>query len=152
MAGLRAGRELRLVLAVVLGALVVGGGLLLDARLTAAIDERVRVGAETTGRVVRVERFQITRSFAATRVTVDYTFDGVRHRERFSSELNKRQFEIGEVLSVRVDPADPTKAATPDGYATEDLLLQGPTVLEGSGLVVILISLALIRTGPTRAQ
>jgi len=141
-----------LVLAVVLGALVVGGGLLLDARLTAAIDERVRVGAETTGRVVRVERFQITRSFAATRVTVDYTFDGVRHRERFSSELNKRQFEIGEVLSVRVDPADPTKAATPDGYATEDLLLQGPTVLEGSGLVVILISLALIRTGPTRAQ
>ena len=141
-----------MVLAVVLGALVVGGGLLLDARLTAAIDERVRVGAETTGRVVRVERFQITRSFAATRVTVDYTFDGVRHRERFSSELNKRQFEIGEVLSVRVDPADPTKAATPDGYATEDLLLQGPTVLEGSGLVVILISLALIRTGPTRAQ
>uniref|UniRef100_UPI002F909137 DUF3592 domain-containing protein n=1 Tax=Micromonospora narathiwatensis TaxID=299146 RepID=UPI002F909137 len=141
-----------MVLAVVVGTLLVGGGLLLDARLRAAIDERVRVGAETTGRVVHVERFQISRSFAATRVTVDYTFDGVRHRERFSNELNKRRFEIGEVLSVRVDPVDPTRAATPDGYATEDLLLQAPTVLEGSGLIAILISLALIRTGPTRAQ
>ncbi|MFJ8577398.1 DUF3592 domain-containing protein [Micromonospora sp. NPDC093277] len=142
---------MRLVLAVVVGTLMIGGGLLLDARLTEAIDKRVRVGAETTGRVVHVERLQISGSFAATRVTVEYVIDGVRHRERFSSELNKRRFEVGEVLSVRVDPADPTRAAIPDGYATEDLLLQAPTVLEGFGLVVIMISLALIRSGPARA-
>ena len=72
-------RELRLVLAVVLGTLLVGGGILLDARLTAVIDERVRVGADTTGRVVHVERLKISRSFAATRLTVVYAFDEVRH-------------------------------------------------------------------------
>ncbi|MEU4476746.1 DUF3592 domain-containing protein [Micromonospora sp. NPDC023966] len=143
-------RELGLVLAVVLGTLLIGGGILLDARLTAAIDERVRVGAETTGRVVHVERFKISRSFAATRLTVDYTFDGVRHRERFSSELDESEFHVGDVLAVRVDRADPTRAATPDGYATEDLLLQAPTLLEGLGIVVIMISLALLRRGPRR--
>ncbi|WP_259275638.1 hypothetical protein [Micromonospora chalcea] len=48
--------------------------MLLTARLNEAIDERVRVGAETTGRVVHVERFKISRSFAPTRLTVDYAF------------------------------------------------------------------------------
>lgn len=141
-------RELKLVLAVVLGTLVVGGGMLLDARLTATIDERVLAGAETTGRVVHVERFKISRSFAATRLTVDYTFNGVRHRERFSSELDESEFHVGDVLDVRVDRTAPTRAATPDGYATEDLLLQAPTVLAGLGIGVIMISLALLRIDP----
>ncbi|MFG2056638.1 hypothetical protein ACGFI9_21700 [Micromonospora sp. NPDC048930] len=78
---------------------------------------------------------------------MDYTFDGVRHRQRFSSELDESEFHVGDVLAVRVDPKDPTRAATPDGYATEDLLLQVPTVLEGLGIVVIMISLALFRSG-----
>ena len=64
-------RELKLVLVVVLGTLLIGGGMLLTVRLNEAIDERVRVGAETTGRVVHVERFKISRSFAAMRLTVD---------------------------------------------------------------------------------
>ncbi|MFI7071451.1 hypothetical protein O7600_24110 [Micromonospora sp. WMMA1998] len=143
-------REVKLVLWVVLGTLLVGAGILLTVRLREAIDERVRVGAETTGEVVHIERFRITRSFSANRLTVDYTFDGVRHRERFSSELDESEFRVGELLDVRVDRTDPTRAATPDGYATEDLLLQVPTLLEGLGIVVILISLALIRTGPRR--
>ncbi|MEU4591427.1 DUF3592 domain-containing protein [Micromonospora aurantiaca (nom. illeg.)] len=143
-------RELKLVLAVVLGTLLIGGGMLLTVRLNEAIDERVRVGAETTGEVVHVERFRITRSFSATRLTVDYTFDGVRYRERFSSELDESEFRVGELLDIRVDRTDPTRAATPDGYATEDLLLQAPTVLAGLGLVMIVISLALFRTGPRR--
>ncbi|MDG4802743.1 DUF3592 domain-containing protein [Micromonospora sp. WMMD980] len=143
-------REVKLVLWVALGTLLVAGGMLLTVRLNQAIDERVRVGAETTGHVVHVDRFRISRSFAATRLTVDYTFDGVRHRERFSSELDESEFRVGEVLDVRVDRTDPTRAATPDGYATEDLLLQAPTVLASLGLAVIVISLALIRTGPRR--
>ncbi|MFD6607473.1 DUF3592 domain-containing protein [Micromonospora chalcea] len=145
-------RELRLVLAVVLGTLVVGGGMLLHVRLTTAIDERVLAGAETTGQVVHVQRFTITRSFAATRLTVDYTFDGVQHRKRFSSELDESEFHVGDVLDVRVDRTDPTRAATPDGYATEDLLLQAPTVLAGLGLGVIMISLALLRRDPHRTN
>lgn len=120
-------------------------------RLNEAIDERVRVGAETTGRVVHVERFKISRSFAAMRLTVDYTFEGVRYRERFSSELDESGFRVGELLDVRVDRTDPTRAATPDGYATEDLLLQVPTILEVLGALMIVISLALIRTGPRRS-
>ncbi|MEU7573709.1 DUF3592 domain-containing protein [Micromonospora sp. NPDC049240] len=143
-------RELRLVLAVVLGTLLVGAGILLTVRLREAIDERVRVGAETTGEVVHVERFRITRSFSANRLTVDYTFDGVRYRERFSSELDESKFRVGESLDVRVDRTDPTRAATPDGYATEDLLLQVPTLLEVLGALMIVIPLALIRTGPRR--
>ncbi|MEV6519494.1 DUF3592 domain-containing protein [Micromonospora chalcea] len=141
-------RELRLVLAVVLGTLVVGGGMLLHVRLTTAIDERVLAGAETTGQVVHVERFKISRSFAATRLTVDYTFDGVRHRERFSSALDESEFHVGDVLDVRVDRTDPTRAATPDGYATEDLLLQAPTLLAGLGIGMIMVSLALLRIDP----
>lgn len=66
-------------MAVFLGTLLIGGGLVLSARLGAAIDDRVRTGAGTTGRVVHVERFKVSRSFAATRLTVDYTFGGVRH-------------------------------------------------------------------------
>ncbi|MBQ1044609.1 hypothetical protein KBX35_12995 [Micromonospora sp. C32] len=143
-------RELKLVVVVILGTLLVGGGMLLTVRLNEAIDERVRVGAETTGQVVHVERFKISRSFAATRLTVDYTFEGVRYRERFSSELDESGFRVGELLDVRVDTTDPTRAATPDGYATEDLLLQAPTVLEVFGALMIVISLALIRTGPRR--
>ncbi|MFJ1539096.1 DUF3592 domain-containing protein [Micromonospora chalcea] len=143
-------REVKLVLVVILGTLVVGGGMLLTARLNEAIDERVRVGTETTGQVVHVERFKISRSFAATRLTVDYTFEGVRYRERFSSELDESGFRVGELLDVRVDRTDPTRAATPDGYATEDLLLQAPTILEVLGALMIVISLALIRTGPRR--
>ena len=143
-------REVKLVLVVILGTLVVGGGMLLTARLNEAIDERVRVGAETTGQVVHVERLKISRSFAATRLTVDYTFEGVRYRERFSSELDESGFRVGELLDVRVDTTDPTRAATPDGYATEDLLLQAPTLLEVLGALMIVISLALIRTGPRR--
>ena len=141
-------RELKLVLAVVLGSLLVGGGMLLHDRLSTAIDERVLAGAETTGQVVYVERLKISRSFAATRLTVDYTFDGIRHRKRFSSELDESEFHVGDVLDVRVDRTDPTRAATPDGYATEDLLLQAPTVLAGLGLAVIAISLALLRRDP----
>ncbi|MEU8070590.1 DUF3592 domain-containing protein [Micromonospora sp. NPDC049151] len=143
-------RELKLVVVVILGTLLVGGGMLLTVRLNEAIDERVRVGAETTGQVVHVERFKISRSFAATRLTVDYTFEGVRYRERFSSELDESGFRVGELLDVRVDRTDLTRAATPDGYATEDLLLQAPTVLEVFGALMIVISLALIRTGPRR--
>ena len=143
-------RELKLVLAVVLGTLLIGVGMLLTVRLNEAIDERVRVGAETTGQVVHVERLKISRSFAATRLTVDYTFEGVRYRERFSSELDESGFRVGELLDVRVDTTDPTRAATPDGYATEDLLLQAPTLLEVLGALMIVISLALIRTGPRR--
>ncbi|WP_233601023.1 MULTISPECIES: hypothetical protein [Micromonospora] len=77
-------------------------------------------------------------------------FDGVRHRERFSSELDDGEFRTGDVLAVRVDRADPARAATPDGYATEDLLLQAPVLLEGLGIVTILISLALLRRGHRR--
>ncbi|WP_439427884.1 DUF3592 domain-containing protein [Micromonospora sp. LA-10] len=143
-------RELKLVVVVILGTLLVGGGMLLTVRLNEAIDERVRVGAETTGQVVHVERFKISRSFAATRLTVDYTFEGVQYRERFSSELDESGFRVGELLDVRVDRTNPTRAATPDGYATEDLLLQAPTVLEVFGALMIVISLALIRTGPRR--
>ncbi|WP_262419555.1 pyridoxal-phosphate dependent enzyme, partial [Micromonospora chalcea] len=44
---------------------------LLHDRLSTAIDERVLAGAETTGQVVHVERFKISRSFAATRLTED---------------------------------------------------------------------------------
>lgn len=81
---------------------------------------------------------------------MDYTFEGVRYRERFSSELDESGFRVGELLDVRVDRTDPTRAATPDGYATEDLLLQVPIILEVLGALVIVISLALIRTGPRR--
>lgn len=147
MASQFGGRLLRIVLVVVLGTLLIGGGILLDARLAAAIDERVRGGAETTGRVVHVERFKVGRSYAVTRVTVDYTFAGVRHRERFSSELDEERFREGDVLAVFVGRADLTRAATAEGYATEDLLLQAPTLLEGLGIVVILIALALFRRG-----
>ncbi|MEV0006272.1 DUF3592 domain-containing protein [Micromonospora sp. NPDC050980] len=143
-------REVKLVLWVVLGTLLVGGGMLLTVRLNEAIDERIRVGAETTGEVVHVGRFRISRSFSANRLTVDYTFDGVRYRERFSSELDESEFHVGDVLDVRVARTDPNRAATPDGYATEDLLLQVPTLLEGLGAIMIMISLALIRTGPRR--
>lgn len=66
------GRQLRFVVAVALGSFLVGGGLLLSARLNAVISERVRVGVETTGRVVHVERYQIGRSTVVTRLTVDY--------------------------------------------------------------------------------
>lgn len=141
------GRRLRSVVAVFLGTLLIGGGLALSARLGAAIDQRVRTGAGTTGRVVHVERFKVSRSFAATRLTVDYTFGGVRHRERLSSELDECRYRNGNVLALHVDRSDPTKAATAEGYATEDLLLQVPALLEGLGIVVIMLSLALLRTG-----
>ena len=68
----------------------------------------------------------------------------MRYRERFSSELDESGFRVGELLDVRVDRTDPTRAATPDGYATEDLLLQVPTILEVLGALMIVISLALI--------
>ncbi|MGC1215066.1 MAG: DUF3592 domain-containing protein [Micromonospora sp.] len=140
-----AGRRLRVVVAVVLGSLLFGGGLLLSARLNAAIDERVRVGVETTGRVVHVKRYQIGRSTMVTRLTVDYALNGARHREMLSSELDEVRYRDGDVVRLHVDRTDATKAATAEGYATEDLLLQLPTFLEAAGIIMIMLALARLR-------
>ncbi|MFI0797059.1 hypothetical protein ACH4OY_30910 [Micromonospora rubida] len=49
------------------------------------------------------------------------------------------------------DPNDPSKAATADGYATEDLLLQLPILLGATGGLVIVAALVWIRrVAPTR--
>ncbi|MGC5017109.1 DUF3592 domain-containing protein [Micromonospora sp. DT47] len=139
------GRRLRVVVAVVLGSLLVGGGLMLSARLDAVIGQRVRVGVETTGRVVHVERYQIGRSTSVTRVTVDYALNGARHRELLSSELDEVRYRNGDAVRLHVDRTDATKAATAEGYATEDLLLQLPAFLEAAGIIMIMLALARLR-------
>ncbi|WP_154943010.1 hypothetical protein [Micromonospora palomenae] len=124
---------------VVLGSLLFPGGLLLSTRLDALISERVRVGVETTGRVVHVERYQIGRSSVVTRLTVDYALNGERHRELLSSELDEVRCHAGDVVRLYVDRTDATKAATAEGYATEDLLLQLPILLEAAGIIMIIL-------------
>ncbi|MEW2330064.1 DUF3592 domain-containing protein [Micromonospora chersina] len=136
------GRRLPVVVAVVLGGLLFGGGLLLSARLNTVIDERVRVGVETTGRVVHVERYQLGRSTTVTRLTVEYALNGVRHRETLSSDLDDVRYRDGDAVILHVDRTDATKAATAEGYATEDLLVRSPTFLEAAGIIMIMLAAA----------
>ncbi|WP_207786411.1 DUF3592 domain-containing protein [Micromonospora globispora] len=89
----------------------------------------------------------MSRSEAVTRMTVAYSVDGVAYQERFSSELDEGRRHAGEELTVYVDRGDPSKAATADGYATEDLLLQLPAVLGVAGALAIVAALVWIRTG-----
>ncbi|MGW5669185.1 DUF3592 domain-containing protein [Micromonospora sp. NPDC003776] len=139
------GRRLRVVVAAAMGSVLFGGGLLLSARLNTVIDERVRVGAETTGRVVHVERYQIGRSTTVARLTVEYALDGALHREKLSSDLDDVRYRHGDAVILHVDRTDATKAATAEGYATEDLLLQLPTFLEAAGIIMIMLALARLK-------
>jgi hypothetical protein len=145
------GGRLRAGVAIVLGSLIFGGGLLLSSWLDAVIDERVRVGVEATGRVVHVERYQIGRSTVVKRLTVEYEHNGRRHRERLSSEVDDVRYRDGDVVRLYVDRTDGTRAATAEGYATEDLLLQLPTFLEAVGIIMIMLPFARLRRRARRS-
>ncbi|NBE81621.1 DUF3592 domain-containing protein [Micromonospora rubida] len=138
---------IRVIVAALFGTVLICGAVLLDARLDATVEQRVSEGTAVTGRVVQVERFRISRSSSVTRMTVAYAVDGVAYQERFSSELDEGRHHAGEELTVYVDRNDPSKAATADRYATEDLLLQLPDLLGVAGGLAIVAALVWIKTG-----
>ncbi|MGC4806055.1 DUF3592 domain-containing protein [Micromonospora sp. DT233] len=137
----------RVIVGALVGTVLICDGVLLDFRLNAIIDQRVSEGTAVTGRIVQADRFRVSRSSSVTRMTVAYSVDGVAYQERFSSELDGGRRRAGEELTVYVDPDDPAKAATADGYATEDLLLQLPILLGVAGGLAIVAALVWIKTG-----
>ncbi|WP_433348978.1 DUF3592 domain-containing protein [Micromonospora sp. CA-111912] len=137
----------RVIVAALFGTVLICGAVLLDDRLNTTVDQRVNEGTAVTGRVVQAERFRVSRSYSVTRMTVAYSVGGVAYQERFSSELDEGRRHAGEELTVYVDPNDPSKAATADRYATEDLLLQLPTLLGVAGGLAIVAALVWIKTG-----
>ncbi|MER5703808.1 DUF3592 domain-containing protein [Micromonospora sp. NPDC002296] len=144
---LRPPRGMRIIVAALFGTMLICGAVLLDARLNATVEQRVSEGTAVTGRVVQANRLWLSRSYSVTRMTVAYTVDGVAYQHRFSSELDQGRRHAGEELTVYVDRNDPSKAATAEGYATEDLLLQLPDLLGVAGGLAIVAALVWIKTG-----
>ncbi|WP_320068429.1 DUF3592 domain-containing protein [Micromonospora sp. RTGN7] len=140
-------RGSRVIVAALFGTVLICGAVLLDAQLNATVDQRVNEGTAVTGRVVQADRLRVSRSSSVTRMTVAYSVGGVAYQERFSSELDEGRRHAGEELTVYVDLNDPSKAATADGYATEDLLLQLPILLGVAGGLAIVAALVWIKTG-----
>ncbi|MFI1192322.1 DUF3592 domain-containing protein [Micromonospora sp. NPDC020750] len=140
-------RGIRVIVAALFGTVLICGAVLLDDRLNATVEQRVSEGTAVTGRVVQAERFRVSRSYAVTRMTVAYAVDGVAYQERFSSQLDVGRHHAGEELTVYVDRDDPSRAATAEGYATEDLLLQLPDLLGVAGGLAIVAALVWIKTG-----
>ncbi|MER5705781.1 DUF3592 domain-containing protein [Micromonospora sp. NPDC002296] len=138
---------MRIIVAALFGTVLICGAVLLDARLNATVEQRVSEGTAVIGRVVQANRLWLSRSYSVTRMIVAYTVDGVAYQERFSSELDQGRRHAGEELTVYVDRNDPSKAATAEGYATEDLLLQLPDLLGVAGGLAIVAALVWIKTG-----
>ncbi|MFF3866345.1 DUF3592 domain-containing protein [Micromonospora sp. NPDC001898] len=143
----RTAHGIRIIVAALFGTVLICGAVLLDARLSTIVEQRVSEGTAVTGRVVQANRLWLSRSYSVTRMTVAYTVDGVAYQERFSSELDQGRRHAGEELTVYVDRNDPSKAATAEGYATEDLLLQLPDLLGVAGGLAIVAALVWIKTG-----
>ncbi|WP_320068878.1 DUF3592 domain-containing protein [Micromonospora sp. RTGN7] len=144
---LRPPRGTRIMVAALFGTMLICGAILLDDRLTTTVEQRVNEGTAVTGLVVQANRLRLSRSESVTRMTVTYTVDGVAYRKRFSSQLDQGRRHAGEETTVYVDRDDPSRAATAEGYATEDLLLQLPNLLGVAGFLTIVAALVWIKTG-----
>lgn len=111
-------------------------GLVAWAVLDSRVDERIRTGLPVQAEVVASGTVKTGRAGSSPRVNVRYSVGGRDIEATLMSMLAGSQYQIGDQLTIYVDRTDPTKAATSDGFASEDRLMLLPLFLTAGGSCV----------------
>jgi hypothetical protein len=130
----------RTAIAVLVGVFVLAGGLVWWRQWDATVADRIAHGRPVAATVSGVDRVFAGRG-RAPRVAVAYTVDGVARSARLMAITATGRYAAGDRVTLYVDPADPAKVTTRDGFASEGYLSQGPviTVAVGAGLLLVLL-------------
>lgn len=119
-----------------LAALLGGLGYAYFDRLAA---RRVADGVAVEARVTAVRAIPVQRIDLPQLVTVAYRFDGGTRTARLAAPLFAPNHQVGDVLTVYLEPDGPERVATGDGLASEGLLLLVPPAMVFYGLACLVI-------------
>jgi hypothetical protein len=79
----------------------------------------------------------VRRSYATQRVTVTYPVGGQQHEAVLMSLVTSGHYAKGDRVVLYVDPADPAKVTTADGFAGEGWQMEVPVPVIGFGGLLI---------------
>ena len=129
-------RGARWVLATAVLALV--AGIAAHLALAARIDRRIAHGVGVPAQVTAIQRLPLGKTSQPQRLTVAYDRAGPR-TARLVAALAEGDYRVGDRVTLLVDPADPGRVATADGFASEGLILLVPPATAFYGALALLI-------------
>jgi hypothetical protein len=135
----RAPRRMLAVMAV--GLVVIAVGLWRYHSLDETVRQRVAHGVAVDGQVRDVSRLSVGRSYATQRVTVAYPAGGQQHEAVLMSLITSGSYAKGDPVVLYVDPTDPAKVTTADGFASEGWQMEVPVPVVGLGGILVVCPL-----------
>ncbi|MEV6298920.1 DUF3592 domain-containing protein [Actinoplanes sp. NPDC051861] len=125
---------------VMAGLLVAVGGVFIRITLDDRVEQRIADGTPVAAEVTRVGKlpWSTTRTRSGQRITVAYSWDGVARTADLTPAEAKTGYTTGDRITVLVDPRDPGRVATADGFASEDLMMRAPLLVAGWSFLLAL--------------
>lgn len=132
-------RPRNLAITISVGIAFVAAGFISFSTLQDRIDERIASGAIVQASIIQVEAVLKVRSSGQQRLIVEYVVDGHTMKVSLMAAFGDGGYRQGQHVELFIDPADPAKVTTRDGFSSEDWLNQLPALFWTLGTVVLLL-------------
>ena len=128
------------ILAGLFGVVAIAAGLFLSNLLNRQVEERTSAGKVVVGQVTSVQAIPLGKFNPPVRLGVYYDYLGVGRQANLFSDFSTNHYSVGQKIELFVDPNNPTKIATRDGFASNGFLTIAPSAIITLGIFAVVAS------------